>query len=361
MIYVSGRYLLQDLTGVNRFAYEICKAWTQMGVQFTLLCPPGDIKQCYDIAQFNILVCGWGKSHIWEQMSLPLYFNRIKGEKILVCFTGLGPLLVCKKIMTIHDLAFMAEPKWYSPSYRIWYRLMTPLCATTAKKILTVSKFSKSEIIYRLSINANKICVVYNAVSSRFFVSDNVCRERFIHAEEKYILAVSSIDPRKNFSMLLNAFARMKDKSIKLYIVGGQASIYSTSINELRNDIHTDRIVWLGRITDRELKIYYKNALCFVYPSLYEGFGIPPLEAMACGTPTIVSDIPVLREVCGDASLYIQPLDAQDIIEKIMLLVGDNNLRKNLREAGYKQCKQFAWKNSAKLVYDLLCNIKSNE
>ena len=156
MIYVNGRFLLQNLTGVNRFAYELCRAWAQMGIPFTLCCPPGPIKGCYDVSHFNIVVYGWGKSHVWEQLSLPLWFSRIKGEKVLVCFTGLGPLLVRKKIMTIHDLAFMANPDWYSRPYRTWYRMMTPLCASTSMKILTVSEFSKSEIMRRLSMDDEK-------------------------------------------------------------------------------------------------------------------------------------------------------------------------------------------------------------
>ena len=276
---------------------------------------------------------------------------------MLVCFTGLGPLLVRKKIMTIHDLAFMANPDWYSRPYRTWYRMMTPLCASTSMKILTVSEFSKSEIMRRLSMDDEKIRVIYNAVSSRFHASESSRRNAGEVTGEKYILAVSSIDPRKNFSMLLKAFSLIEDKNIKLYIVGGQAHIYSTSIKELCDNIPTDRIKWLGRITDSELKEYYMNACCFIYPSLYEGFGIPPLEAMACGTPTIVSDIPPLQEVCSNASLYICPLDTEDIARKIMLLVSDIELRERLRIAGYNQYKRFTWKNSANAVYDLLCSL----
>lgn len=235
--------------------------------------------------------------------------------------------------------------------------MMTPLCASTSMKILTVSEFSKSEIMRRLSMDDEKIRVIYNAVSSRFHASESSRRNAGEVTGEKYILAVSSIDPRKNFSMLLKAFSLIEDKNIKLYIVGGQAHIYSTSIKELCDNIPTDRIKWLGRITDSELKEYYMNACCFIYPSLYEGFGIPPLEAMACGTPTIVSDIPPLREVCSNASLYICPLDTEDIARKIMLLVSDIELRERLRIAGYNQYKRFTWKNSANAVYDLLCSL----
>ena len=355
MIYVNGRFLLQNLTGVNRFAYELCRAWTQMGVAYILCCPPGSIKECYDISYFNIIVCGRGKSHIWEQLFLPLWFNRIKGEKILVSFTGLGPLLTRKKIMTIHDLAFIANPSWYSIAYRLWYRMMTPLCAATSMKILTVSKFSKSEISRELSIKDEKINVIYNAVSSLFYKShDSNIEDNPTKNGEKYILAVSSIDPRKNFATLLKAFANVTDKSIMLYIVGGQDAIYSTSITELSDGNSSKRIKWLGRISDTELKSLYGHALCFVYPSLYEGFGIPPLEAMCCGAPTIVSAIPALKEVCGDASLYINPEDELDISEKIDQIVGNEDLRQYLIKKGHERCALFDWKHSAEYLYGII-------
>ncbi len=352
MIYVNGRFLLQNLTGVNRFAYELCRVWAETGVSFALCCPPGKIRECYDISNFKIIVCGCGKSHVWEQLALPLWFSRVRGKKILVCFTGLGPLLIRKKIMTIHDLAFMVNPKWYSRSYRLWYRLMTPLCAFTSMKILTVSEFSKSEIMQRLSISNDKICVVYNAVSPLFHAKhdENCWAEKRDYVGEKYILAVSSIDPRKNFSMLLKAFSYVNDRNIKLYIVGGQSSIYSTSIAALSKEDTSERIKWLGRVSDQQLKWFYTHALCFVYPSLYEGFGIPPLEAMSCGTPTIVSAISVLKEVCGDAALYVNPHDEKDIADKINQLAHDENLCHELKKKGRKRCVAFSWERSAALL-----------
>ncbi len=355
MIYVNGRFLLQNLTGVNRFAYEICKAWVHMGVSFVLCCPPGEIKKCYDISHFNIIICGFGKSHFWEQFCLPFWFGKIKGEKILVNFTSLGPLLIRNKIITIHDLAFMVNPDWYSLPYRLWYKLMTPLCAATAVRVLTVSEFSKSEIIRRLSVNDERVCVIYNAVAALFNGAggdENVQAKSSI--KEKYILAVSSIDPRKNFAMLLKAFAYVKDKSVKLYIVGGQDVIYSISMAELSKYNDSERIKWLGRVNDVELKSYYRNALCFVYPSLYEGFGIPPLEAMACGTPTIVSSIPSLAEVCGNASLYVDPNDEKDIADKINRLINDDVLRKDLISKGHIRCSNFDWyKSASRLIVEI--------
>lgn len=348
MIYVNGRFLLQNQTGVNRFAYELCRAWAVQGIPFVLCCPPGQIKDCYDTSGFHIEVSGWGKSHVWEQLSLPLWFCRKKGKKILVCFTGLSPVLTRRKVMTIHDLAFMANPKWYTRSYVFLYKLLTPLCAATARRILTVSQFSKGEIVRRLSVDGSRISVIPNAVSAAF--SANVPVDAALEAQlktERYVLAVSSIDPRKNFAKLLQAFRYVDDLSLKLYIVGGQDSIYATTIAELSEGAPAGRIKWLGRISDQALKSYYAHAQSFIYPSLYEGFGIPPLEAMACGAPVIVSAIPPLQEVCQDAALYVNPNDERDIADKINRILQDDNLRNALIAKGRVRSAAFSWQKSA--------------
>lgn len=351
MIYINGRFLLQEQTGVNRFAYELCRALHSAGKAFVLLCPYGDVKTCYDVSMFRIVHCGKGRSHVWEQLFLPYYFYKISGRKILLNFTGIGPIAVKRKIMTIHDLAFMVNPRWYSRTYALIYRLLTPLSVATSLKVLTVSNFSKSEIMRLLPIEDDKIEVIYNAVATKFM--DGVCCDEN-KCVDKYVLAVSSIDPRKNFDTLLKAFAKIEDSEIKLYIAGGQAHIYSASIEELSANIPADRIRWLGRVSDNELKGYYHRAQCFIYPSLYEGFGIPPLEAMACGVPTIVSDIPVLREVCGDAALYVNPLKPEDIADKIMLLITDEGMQQRLRVAGLSRVRSFAWEKSAETVYNVI-------
>lgn len=355
MIYINGRFLLQEQTGVNRFAYELCLALAVRGRDFVLLCPHGEIKECYDVSLFSVRRCGAGQSHIWEQLFLPFSFHCLRGRNILINFTGIGPILVRNKIMTIHDLAFIVNPKWYSSSYTLLYKMLTPISAITSKKILTVSEFSKSEIMRLLSVSEDKIAIVYNAVSSVFHRNTDEKIKSPVH--DKYILAVSSIDPRKNFITLLKAFTLMDDPNVKLYIVGGQASIYSTSIDELFSPVSNDRIKWMGRVSDAKLKEYYSNAVCFVYPSLYEGFGIPPLEAMSCGTPTIVSDIPPIREVCRDAALYVNPLDERDVAEKMTLLVSDTALQEKLRCAGYERCKSFDWGKSADVLFDVLKSI----
>lgn len=348
--------MLQEQTGVNRFAYELCKALSESGTEFELLCPHGKIKGCYDTTGFPIRHCGWGKSHLWEQVFLSIFFLKARKRHLLVNLTGIGPIAVRNKVMTIHDLGFMVNPGWYLSSYIALYKALTPLSVATSQKVLTVSEFSKREIMRLLHVKEEKISVIYNAVPSSLTRPDT--EDGKTPEKERYILAVSSIDPRKNFGTLLKAFALLEDTDIKLYIVGGQNRIYTTSVKELSAGIPAERVKWLGRVSDAELAGYYRNAACFVYPSLYEGFGIPPLEAMYAGTPVVVSDISPLREVCGDAAQYANPLDAKDIAEKISLVIYDRELRDKLRAKGHIRCREFDWKRSAGSLLETITGLQ---
>lgn len=341
-IFINGRFLLQPQTGVNRFAFELTRAMVNAGEDITVICPRGNISDDYDVSSFKIQRFGLGRSHFWEQIVLPLFFLFHKG--ILLSFTGLGPVVLRRKIITIHDLAFYENPLWYSKLYVLFYKLMTPLCAKTSRFILTVSEFSKKEIYLKLGIPLAKIHVLYNAVSSGFLkpVQKKV--------SENYILAVSTLDPRKNFRRLVESFVGWENNSnIKLYLVGGKNSVFANW-----EIIENENIKWLGRVSDEELVSLYQNALCFVYPSLYEGFGIPPLEAMASGVPVIVSDIPPLREVCDKAAIYVDPYDIDDMKLAFSSVVSDITLRQSLVENGKERFVQFSWDKSAEKLAEIL-------
>ena len=343
-IYINGRFLLSPQTGVERFAYEICKALITIGVNFTIICPKkGHFNKAYDIEKFHIIRFGYGLSHVWEQLVLPLYFVN-KNNYIVLSFTGLGSILIPNKIMTIHDLSFLENPKWFSKAYFYYYKLMTPLAVRTSKRIITVSNFSKSEIkkFYNF-VPSEKISVIYNAISDNFF---NQAKTR---DKQTYFLAVSSMDPRKNFTRLIHAFEYIKEQ--KLLIAGGKNRVYGN----LDNNTNNKNIKFLGRVSDEELVNLYKSAEAFIYPSLYEGFGIPPLEAMALGCPVLASDIPVLHEVCNDAAIYFNPLDERDIQDTIISFHNKRESEKTiLIEKGYNNLKRFSWIESAKEIKEMV-------
>lgn len=348
MFVVNGRYLTQKATGVHRYAFEICNKLHEMGVDFHVAVP-NEIHPDYKF-NFKVVKCGSLNTHLWEQISLPRYLKRI-GSPLLISFTGCGPINYSNQIMTIHDVSHERYPEWFSKNYYRFYHYMMPRIGKKAHAVLTVSEFSKKEIVDTLGINAEKIHVVHSNVPFHNKPSKEEVLSFTRNPEaEKYILAVSSMDPRKNFIRLVEAFDKIKDKSVKLYIIGMSFKAFNTpNLQKLIGEnVHLP-----GYIPDEKLQTMYQNALLSVYPSLYEGFGLPPLESMTYGCPVINSDIPALREVSQDAALYVDPYNVDDITQKIEQLLVDEPLRKELQQKGLLQIKKYSWDKSAKQVYEL--------
>ena len=345
-IYINARFLLARPTGVERYAYEMCRALYSEGADIVLLCPKrGEINEAYDISGFRIVRFGICHSHLWEQLVLPFYFIG-KRNYVLLSFTGLGSILVPKKIMTIHDLSFLENPSWFSKAYYHYYRIMTPLAAKTSEKIITVSKFSKNEIMrFYPFLSEEKIEVVYNAVDREKFHPDCIHPgEKRTSPAEPYFLAVSSIDPRKNFNRLIEAFQELPNCQLK--IVGGKNHVFG---KESSGSHAYSNIEFLGRVTDEELKMLYSNAIAFIFPSLYEGFGLPPIEAMASDTVVLASDIPVLREVCENSAIFFNPTDITAIRNAITSALSlTTEERKEILLRGNKNLERFSWRLSAK-------------
>lgn len=347
MFVVNGRFLTQKATGVHRYAFEICNKLHEMGVDFHVAIP-NKINSDYKFS-FNTVKCGSLKTHLWEQISLPKYLKRI-GKPLLISFTGGGVLNYDNQIMTIHDVSHERYPEWFAKNYYRYYHYLMPRTARKSHAVLTVSEFSKSEIINTFGLDKDKIYIVHSNVPFH----SKPTREEILNykpdTDEKYIIAVSNMDPRKNFLRLAEAFSKIEDKSLKLYIIGMQTKAFNTP--DLQKLIG-ENIVLPGYIDDTALQKMYQNAILSVYPSLYEGFGLPPLESMTYGCPAIVSDIPALREISGDAALYVNPYDVKDMTQKINLLIKDERIRKQLQSRGLEQIKKYSWDKSAKQVYEL--------
>lgn len=347
MFVVNGRFLTQKATGVHRYAFEICNKLHEMGVDFHVAIP-NKINSDYKFS-FNTVKCGSLKTHLWEQISLPKYLKRI-GKPLLISFTGGGVLNYDNQIMTIHDVSHERYPEWFAKNYYRYYHYLMPRTARKSHAVLTVSEFSKSEIINTFGLDKDKIYIVHSNVPFH----SKPTREEILNykpdTDEKYIIAVSNMDPRKNFLRLAEAFSKIEDKSLKLYIIGMQTKAFNTP--DLQKLIG-ENIVLPGYIDDTALQKMYQNAILSVYPSLYEGFGLPPLESMTYGCPAIVSDIPALREISEDAALYVNPYDVKDMTQKINLLIKDERIRKQLQSRGMEQIKKYSWDKSAKQVYEL--------
>ena len=354
MLYINGRFLTQPMTGVERYAYKMCQALNAIGQPFTVVCPHADIQPCYDVNNFHIIRFGRGGSHLWEQCVLPFFFLT-KRDYLIVSFTGLGSILICHKVMTVHDLSFLENPSWFSKAYCWWYKVMTPLAVRTSQAVITVSEFSKREILrFYPFLQPERIHVVYGAVDTERFR----CQTSSITpptTSAPFVLAVSSLDPRKNFPRLVQAFHHVRDCS--LCIVGSHNRVFTDDAGANRTAAN---IKYLGRVSDDELVSLYNQASCFIFPSLYEGFGLPPLEAMACGCPVLVSDIPVLREVCGTAAQYFNPLDPDDILRTItQYLAQADVIKEKMRQQGFANVARFSWQQSAKNLIEKLKELSS--
>lgn len=347
MFVVNGRYLTHKATGVHRYAFEICNQLHKMGVDFHVAIPPSicsDYKFEFKTVQFGSINNG----HLWEQVSLPRYLNKI-GNPLLISFTGCGSLIYDNQIITIHDVSHERYPQWFSKLYNSYYGFMFPRIGRKAHAILTVSEFSKDEIIDVFHFPSEKIHVVNSNVPFQNKPSQEEVLNYVRKPDaEKYILTVSSMDPRKNFIRLVEAFNKIEDKSLKLYIIGMKSQVFNTPDLE---SLVGDNVYMPGYVDDDALQAMYQNAQLSIYPSLYEGFGLPPLESMTFGCPAIIADIPALREVSGDAALYVDPYNSDDIALKINLLVKDSNLQQKLRLLGLEQIKKYSWAKSAEQVY----------
>lgn len=347
MIYVNGRFLTRPMTGVERYAYHVCRALASLQLPFTVICPQAPIQDCYDVSGLRIIRFGRGNSHFWEQFVLPFFFLG-KRRYVLLSFTGLGSILIPHKVMTIHDLSFLEHPGWFSKAYYWWYKVMTPLAVRTSRCIITVSDFSRLEILRRYPfLNPTRICVAPNAADALLFHQLAPRPE----PPERFMLAVASMDPRKNFSRLVEAFRDITD--CRLYIVGDSHPAFRRAAAAVLPP--SANIRFLGRVSDEDLVRLYNEAVGFISPSLYEGFGLPLLEAMCCGCPVLASDIPASREVCGTAALYFAPRDAASISQAIVrfLALSDAD-RQKLQTAGQENARRFSWTATAKTIITLV-------
>lgn len=336
MIIVNARFLTQRVTGVQRFAIEISKVLHTLDDEIVFVAPHNIIDN--DLAkELGAVIIGKSKGSVWEQIDLRFYL-RSKGNPLVVSFCNTGLLFYLNQIVTIHDMSYKVNPKWFPRTFYLWYNFLIPHIAKRSLRLFTVSNSSKKDILKYLNIRQEKIRVIYN--SSNLNTNNN-----FEQIEpDSYLLTVSSLDPRKNLNNLLKAYGGI-DKKVNLVIVGLKKDNF-----ELDKALLSERIIMKNYVSDDELASLMRYAEAFVYLSFYEGFGLPPLEAMSMGCPVIVSDIPAHKEVCGDAALYANPQDVKDIKDKIVNLLNSDKLKTELILAGKKNIKRFNWFESGQSV-----------
>ena len=277
------------------------------------------------------------------------------------------PFYSGKLVVMIHDIGFVHYPECFRRHEYIRQKLLIPINIKKADIVLTDSISSKADIVNIYNPEEAKVKVIYHGVTSEYTTLADLKNAKgiltgFYEIESNFILFVGRIDARKNIGSLINAFLFLKEKeniSHKLVIAGKKDFLPDRLLRELKNSEYDNDIIFTGYIQDEHLPLLYNLADVFVYPSLYEGFGLPCLEAMACGCPVVASNISSIPEVIGDAGMLIDPANVQEMASAIYEIISKKELKEDLRNKGLLRATQFSWENTAKKTLEVYYSITS--
>jgi glycosyltransferase involved in cell wall biosynthesis len=350
---INGRFLSQPVIGVQRFAREATRALDALvadgdplarGWSFEVVAPP-DADLDIPLRAIPVRrVEGRLRGHAWEQLALP---GQLGGAGTLLSLTGTGPLRVAGQLVVIHDASVWAIPDSFSRPFRLWYRFLLPALGRRVRRVGTVSEFSRGELVRRAAMPAHKLVVVRpGADHARSVAPDPAVLERAGLAGRRFVLAVGSDVPNKQFDVIERAMRQPACAALDLIFVGGGHERALAVAGAPRRE----RGRAIGRVTDGELRALYEHAVCLAFPSAYEGFGIPPLEAMTIGCPAVVARAASLPEVCGDGALYCEVGDADALGRHIAALAGDPALRAAMVARGRARAARFTWAETARAL-----------
>jgi glycosyltransferase involved in cell wall biosynthesis len=336
-IALNARFYAHRPTGMQRYALELARRFAQ---HLDPVRPSKPLR---------------GPSgHLWEQFYLP---SAVRG-RLLWSPNNTGPLAIAKQVCTIHDLIPLDHPEWFNRRFAQWYAWLLPPLGKRVRRIVAISEFTKRRAVKLLSVPPEKIVVIPNGVDARFSRRPTgeiaAMRCELGISSPSYLLYVGSLEPRKNLRRLLEAWARAQTRvpeEVILVVAGPAGSSRVFGSVEIQP---SPRVVFTGYVADESLPALYSGALAVVYPSLYEGFGLPPLEAMACGAPVITSNNTSLPEVVGDGALLVDPHDVNSIAEGIIAVLGNSALREELTRRGLARASRFTWERSARQTLSVL-------
>lgn len=291
------------------------------------------------------------KRILWDQLGLPLV-SMFKTLDLLFVPAFSCPLFYGgKKVAVVHDLVGKIFAQNFSSSAKIYWSQLLPYSFKKATHLIAISENTKKDLIKYLKISEEKISVIYLAANPIYqSVKDinkaaQILKKYNIHSP--FILSVGTVEPRKNYDRLIQAFASAKRKDELLVIVGRFGWRWQASIDLVKRLRLEEKVLFLNYLPEKDLLYLYNTCLFFIFPSLYEGFGLPVLEAMNCGAPVVVSNTSSLPEVVEEAGLYIDPYDVGDIKEKIEMLLNSESLQAELKEKSLRQAKKFSWRKTA--------------
>lgn len=325
---INARFQTRRITGVDRYSHEISKR---------LSLPKRFIKPSHPLGQVS--------GHLWEQFILPKLLQR---EELLWSPANTGPWSVSRQILTIHDASVFDHPEWFRPAFAAWTRLSWRILSKRVRAIITVSDFSKQRLKHHLGLPNEKIHVVYNGVGEPFVPQSTKCVEEVkekLGIRKPYFLFVGTMEPRKNLDGLMKAWSMAGLDEYEMIISGGKRNVFANWVS------HAESVTY---IDDKDLPALYSGATAFVFPSFYEGFGLPVLEAMACGTPVITSNSTALAEIFGNAALLIPPDSPEEIAHALRTIAEDGSFTNRLRGQGLKKARELTWEKSTRETESIL-------
>ena len=360
-IYVNGRFLQQPITGIQRYGRELLRVWDDLiesgeidseQVTIEVLVPRAKV-DAPELRHIKVRQVGRFKGQLWTQLELPAQSR----DGLLFSPDNLQPLLaplLGPSVVTVHDLTFKLFPQAHTTPFRLLYGLLISSGIRNAKALITGTEAERTNILGHYPDAKDRIAVVHLGARSQQLVAANQDEKSDNKPTERYILWVGSLISRKNPQGAIDAAVLVNQKMrLPLIVVGsGHRGMQKP---EIRIPGNHGVIQFANRVSSSDdVVALYKNAVCLLFPTFYEGFGLPALEAMEYGCPVITSDIPVMREVCGDAALYCDPNDPGDIADKVRMLAQSSEMREQLRRRGLGRASQFSWERCARETFDVL-------
>lgn len=370
-----GRYTQEVVDNIIKITNASSSADDGIAVNYVIFLSPDNFDE-FDSSRSNIkkvkLTCSW---YSWsEQLLLPYYLWREHLDLLHFPHFNVPLLTPTKFVVTIHDLILTHFPTVRATTHhRFWYyfknfayRLVILIALKRARRIITVSEFTKKDIIKQFKINPSKIVVTHEGVADlsagrdSLFVAklDNQEILAQYHIPRNFLLYVGNAYPHKNLEILLQVFSKLhlERPELRLVLVGKidyfyeRVQVVARALNLWQSGNINSPVIFPGYVPDAQLEIFYAEALAYIFPSLYEGFGLPPLEAMARGCPVVSSDRASLPEILSDAALYFNPEEKADMLAKIKIMLEDSARRDDFKRRGFRQAKKYNWWECARLT-----------
>ena len=288
---------------------------------------------------------------VWEQMILPWLAQR-HGLNLLHSMAFVTPLLAfCPTVVTVYDLSFMHYPESFPRGQRFYLRSQTARSVREARRVLTISESGRQDVQRFFNVPLARIDVIQPGVGGEYRPLPAAIINQFRQQKglpERFILHVGTLQPRKNIPVLLEALNQLEARDVCLVLVGGKGWLFSEIFAQVEALALQDRVLFTGYVAAEELPLWYNAAAVLAFPSLYEGFGMPIVEAMACGTPVVVANVSSMPEAVGEAGLLFAPQVVDELVAGLTAVLQSPNLAQELREKGFAQAKQFSWENAGR-------------